>query len=88
MKLPRDIFEGGGWHHTISLTGMDTRDEPRNVFDWLDQIRRRPGMFVGESSAPLGIIETLIGGYYAALSVHGMVEPVPAMSNHFEAAPV
>jgi hypothetical protein len=39
-------------------------------------------MYLGETSKPLEDLQTLIGGYYAALSVHGLVEDVPSMA-HF-----
>jgi hypothetical protein len=53
------------------------------VFDWLDRVRMRPGMFIGASEYPLRVIESLVQGYNAALLVHGIVEARPAMSDHF-----
>src|SRR5262245_9420249 len=67
----------------MCLAGMRRVGEGRNVFTWLDEIRRRPAMFLGETSTPVDVIQTLLCGYYAALSVHGIVEPVPAMTHHF-----
>lgn len=55
---------------------------PAEVFAWLDRVRARPGMYVDENS-PVRGLEALIHGYYTALSVHGIVESVPAMTNHF-----
>lgn len=57
---------------------MDARD---SVFDLLDEIRARPSMFLRNSS--LEDLQTLLFGYYAALDVHGLVEPVPKMDRHF-----
>ncbi len=54
-----------------------------NVFDWLDDIREKPGMYLGARS--LRDLETLICGYYAGLHVHGIVEVVPEMIGHFRA---
>jgi hypothetical protein len=52
-----------------------------NVFDWLDQVRQRPGMYLGDSG--LRGLETLIWGYYSALGVHHLDEGVPQMTRHF-----
>jgi hypothetical protein len=38
-------------------------------------------MYLGRS--PLHDLETLLGGYYGSLRVHGIVEPVPRMDRHF-----
>ncbi len=51
-----------------------------NNFTFLDQVRDRRTMYV-ES---LSDLQSLIWGYYVALSQHGIVEPVPAMNHHFE----
>lgn len=40
-------------------------------------------MYVDEENRPVRRLEALIHGYYTALSVHGIVESVPAMTNHF-----
>ncbi len=56
-------------------------EHPRTVFDWLDHIRARPSMYLGNSS--LCELETLVQGYCAALGVHGIIEPVPHMNRHF-----
>ncbi|MGC4093240.1 MAG: hypothetical protein QM756_36195 [Polyangiaceae bacterium] len=53
-----------------------------NVFGWLDNIQQRPGMYLGATTKPLDDLQTLVRGYIAALSVHGLVEGVPSMS-HF-----
>lgn len=54
-----------------------------NVFDWLDQVRARPSMYVDEAREPLRCLEQQVHGYYVALHTHGIVEPVPAMHHHF-----
>jgi hypothetical protein len=53
----------------------------RNVFDLLDHIRERTGMYLRDSS--LKELETLLWGYYTALRTHGIVEDVPEMGLHF-----
>ena len=54
----------------------------QHVFTWLDEVRARPGMYVA-SETPLSELETLIHGYYSGLAIHGIVEAVPEMTNHF-----
>ena len=61
---------------------MTTLKNPENVFGWLDEIQRRPGMYLGETIRPLEDPQALVGGYTAALHVHGVVENVPSMA-HF-----
>lgn len=56
---------------------------PLRQFTWLDRVRAGPGMYVDEENRPVRRLEALIHGYYTALSVHGIVESVPAMTNHF-----
>ena len=51
------------------------------VFTLLDQIRKRPEMYLPQQS--LEALEVLPGGYHAALHMPGIVEPVPAMNRHF-----
>jgi hypothetical protein len=51
----------------------------QHIFDWLDRVRQRPGMWVGS----LRDLEMLVWGYYAALAVHHVDEGVPSMSRHF-----
>jgi hypothetical protein len=58
--------------------GTTTR---RNVFDWLDNIRARPSMYLRGGS--LLHLESLVWGYHTALAMHGIVEGVPAMNRHF-----
>lgn len=60
-----------------------TSTHPADVFEWLDRVRKRPGMYVDEKSKPVRLLEGLVHGYYTALWVHGIVEPVPAMNHHF-----
>jgi hypothetical protein len=60
-----------------------TRADERNVFDWLDGVRARPSMYVHVDDRPLQELELLVYGYYAALNMHGLVEPVPHMTHHF-----
>jgi hypothetical protein len=57
------------------------KERERDVFGWLDGIRARPSMYLRNNS--LRELETLVRGYYAALHVHGMVEPVPHVDRHF-----
>jgi hypothetical protein len=56
-------------------------DRPHNVFDWLDDVRDKPSMFVRDQS--LTALEDLVWGYHACLEVHGIVEPVASMGRHF-----
>jgi hypothetical protein len=60
---------------------VDRRDY--TVFTWLDEVSARPLMYVGMDRDPLGQLETMVHGHYAALSTHGLVESMPAMSHHF-----
>lgn len=53
------------------------------VFDFLDQVAERPGMFVGDGPDPLGILETMLHGYNVALSSHSIVESAPTMNRAF-----
>lgn len=53
----------------------------QNVFEWLDFIRIRPGMHLRNGS--LHDLESLLGGYYGGLYVHGVIEQVPQMTRHF-----
>jgi hypothetical protein len=53
----------------------------RNVFDWLDNIRARPDMYLGAGG--LCDLEKFVYGYYVALSTHGIVEEGPKMNRHF-----
>lgn len=52
-----------------------------NVFEFLDEVRQRPDMFIRDNN--LRELESMIGGYYAALSQHDIVETVPQMTRHF-----
>jgi hypothetical protein len=62
--------------------GDETMEQPwRNVFDWLDDIRQKPSMYLRHSS--LTELNSLIWGYYVALRVHSIVESVPSMNRHF-----
>lgn len=54
-----------------------------NVFAWLEEVRARPGMFIGAVEEPLRELETMLHGYYSSLYLHGIVESVPNMSHHF-----
>jgi len=58
---------------------MSAPMDPENVFGWLDQIQKRPGMYLGETTRPLEDLQALVQGYTAALHVHGLVESVPSM---------
>src|SRR5437879_1940778 len=66
------------WSIAVTLM-MDKH--PRNVFDWLDNHRARPPMYLRDGC--LRDLESLVWGYYSALSMHGIVEEVPAMNRHF-----
>jgi hypothetical protein len=57
---------------------------PGSVFDYLDNIRERPSMYIGEER-PLHDLESLLWGYQACLGQHGMVEAVPSMTRPFTA---
>ncbi len=59
---------------------MDPTKE-KSVFTWLDGVRARPGMYIGDAS--LRELQTLVYGYYAGLHIHGLVEHYPEMTNHF-----
>jgi hypothetical protein len=50
----------------------------KNVFEWLDQVRARPGMYFNALSE----LESMIWGYVTALEVHRIDEDVPSM-RHF-----
>lgn len=54
-----------------------------NVFAWLDDVRARPDLFVSEAEQSLDVLESMVWGYYTALSVRGIVEQVPEMTGHF-----
>lgn len=58
-----------------------TRMEVKSVFTWLDAVRARPSMYIGDAS--LRELETLTYGYYAGLQTHGLIEHVPEMTSHF-----
>lgn len=53
----------------------------RNIFDWLDEVRLRPLMFVRDGS--LRDLESQVRGYRTALSQHGIDEGVPQLGRHF-----
>jgi len=58
-----------------------TRPRWRHVFDWLDEVRRRPAMFIRDGS--LRELESLVHGYLTAQDVHGIDEGVPSLGRHF-----
>jgi hypothetical protein len=62
---------------TISRAGQG------DVFAWLEYVKARPGMYLGDVEDPLRELETMLSGYYSSLDLHGIVEPVPDMSHHF-----
>jgi hypothetical protein len=57
------------------------RPSMRNVFEWLDLVRARPSMFVGDLG--LRCLENLTHGYQTALYAHHLDEGVPQMTSHF-----
>lgn len=79
-RIARDARVRTTVYNRCSKHGRSQR--PGTVHELLEEIRLRPGMWLGET-APLDDIQTLMHGYYAALLVHGIVEPFPAMSSHF-----
>jgi len=54
--------------------------QTRDVYDYLDAIRKRPDMFFSEDEDRLTSIEILLHGYYAALSFHNIIEGVPELN--------
>ncbi|OLZ60749.1 hypothetical protein AV521_44870 [Streptomyces sp. IMTB 2501] len=59
--------------------------ELTDVYDFLEEVRLRPGMWVRRSS--LQHLDSILTGYRAALGVHGIAEPFdfwnPGSSNRF-----
>ena len=53
----------------------------RSLFDWLDEARQRPGMFVREKS--LVELESQCTGWEAALAAHGIDEPGAGFNARF-----
>ncbi len=47
-------------------------EEFRDVFDFIDQVRARPGMWV--RGGALRDLENMLSGYWVALGVHGVAE--------------
>lgn len=58
-----------------------------SVFDLLEQIEKRPSMFVGgapdEYAGRLDEIETLLAGYAMAVRLHGLKEPLEDFQRAF-----
>ena len=54
--------------------------QTRNVYDYLEEIQKRPDMFFSEDEDRLTSIEILLHGYYAALSSHNIIEDVPELN--------
>ncbi len=52
------------------------------IFTWLESVRARPEMCLREG-VELADLETMVHGYYAGLSVHGLIEDVPQLTSHF-----
>jgi hypothetical protein len=61
---------------------MTVAADRKNVFEWLDEVRERPGMYLGETSRPLEDLQMLVHGYSAALHAHNLIEEGPSM-DHF-----
>ena len=53
-----------------------------NIFDWLDEVRRRPEMYLGDVNS-LASLEAMIWGYEAAISIHRIEEPTPRFDRTF-----
>ena len=47
-----------------------------SIYAWLEEVRKRPGMFVTDGNN-LADLETLIWGYHMALKQHGIIEKGP-----------
>ncbi|AUX43998.1 uncharacterized protein SOCE26_054550 [Sorangium cellulosum] len=60
-----------------------------SVFDVLDEVRKRPGMYLGgdesQRIAQLQNLEQLLHGYSLALRCHGIQEPVADFAREFGA---
>jgi hypothetical protein len=55
-----------------------------NIYDWLDQVRKRPSMYFRDEEDKLATLEKMVFGYYAALFEHGIKETVPRLDrSHF-----
>lgn len=65
----------------LSRDGMLSRKHDANVFEWLDEVRERPGLYL--VTGTLGELETLVRGYDLALGEHCLLEGVPTMGRHF-----
>ena len=57
------------------------KSPPKNIFEWLEQMRGRPGMFLRNNM--LEDLETLVNGYCACLTLHNVIEAAPSMGRHF-----
>lgn len=53
-----------------------------NIFDWLDEVRLRPGMYLRDGNS-LASLESMIWGYEAAISIHRIDEPTPRFDRTF-----
>ncbi|MDV9187089.1 hypothetical protein R6L23_02460 [Streptomyces sp. SR27] len=57
------------------MTKPKQPNECENVYDFLDQVRLRPGMWVAGSS--LTHLDSMLRGYRVAMEVHGAKEALP-----------
>jgi hypothetical protein len=61
-----------------SISGSKAHDKP-SVFDLLDEIEKRPGMYIGwgpdERGKQLESLEAMLMGYSHAVSMHGIDDP-------------
>jgi len=60
------------------MTTVPTREHAvlTNVFEWLDEVRARPFMYIRDE-ADLDALESMIWGYEAAIRLHQIDEAVP-----------
>jgi hypothetical protein len=72
------------------MTTVPTWEPTRisNVFEWLDEVRKRPGMYIRASGndrdgASLDHLESMLWGYEAAIRAHRIDESTPRFTHSF-----